>query len=245
MKLTILGTAPGKSILGKSHTSYLLEDDEKKFLIDCGEGTTQKLLEKNLAGDELDLIIISHFHPDHITGLFILLQTLYLNKRRKDLFLFLPESVGEFEAFLKTVYIFNDRFSYNINIQLYDENSFTDIGIYPFKNTHLIGYKSIVDKYNLPNRLLSYSFIIKGERRSLLLSSDIRSLEDINEQVQRCEVLVLDGIHPSSQSIEELLKESNTEVYITHGDYSNLQEKFAELLSDQIKLAEENDEIFL
>ena len=48
MKITILGTAPGKSLLGKSHTAFLLEDTNKKFLLDCGEGTTQKILEKNI-----------------------------------------------------------------------------------------------------------------------------------------------------------------------------------------------------
>lgn len=245
MKITILGTAPGKSLLGKSHTAFLLEDTNNKFLIDCGEGTTQKILEKNIAGDELDGIIISHLHPDHVSGIFMLMQTLYLNKRKKDLFIFLPESVEEFKAFLNTIYIFNARLSYDINIQLYNEDSFSEIGVYPFKNTHLIGYKGILESAHLQNTLLSYSFIIKSKTKSLLLTSDIRSADDIKEYIDKCEVVVLDGIHPSYQPIEDLLKGSNKEVYITHGDYSYLQEKFAEILGKRIKLAKENDEIIL
>lgn len=245
MKLTILGTAPGKSLIGKNHTSYLLETDNKKLLIDCGEGTTQSILTKNLAQNELDYIIISHFHPDHICGIFILLQTLYLNERTKDLLLFLPESVDEFKAFLNTIYMFNTRLNYNIHIHLYNEDSFAEIGIYPFRNTHLIGYKSIIDTNELTNKLLSYSFIIKGKKRSLLLSSDLRTVDDISEQIEKCDVLILDGIHPSSLSVEELLKESNIEVYITHGEYRSLEEKFAEILSDRIRVAKENDKISL
>ncbi len=243
MKLTILGTAPGKSLLGKSHASYLLEGSSKKILIDCGEGTTQNLLEKNLVGNELDYIIISHLHPDHISGVFILLQTLYLNKRAKDLTVFMPESVSEFKDFLSTLYIFNERFSYKINSYLYHEDSFPEISIYPFRNTHLIGYRDIVEKYDLPNKLLSYSFIIKGKERNLLLSSDIRTAEDIKEKAKGCGVMILDGIHPSYLSVKDLLDESNIEVYITHGDYSKLQEKFAELLTTNVRLAKENDEI--
>lgn len=243
MKITILGTAPGNSISGKSHTAYLIEENDYKCLLDCGEGTTQKLLAKDLVKDELDFIIISHLHPDHVTGLFILLQSLYLNKRSKDMFVFLPEGVQEFETFMKTIYIFNDRFSYRVFIQLYTESTFKESNIFPFRNSHLSGYKSIIDKYDLSNKLLSYSFVLKGDRKSLLLSSDIKSVEDIRQEIKDCEVMILDGIHPSSQTIIDLLKNSNIEVYITHGDYQILQTKFADLLSNNIRLAEENDEI--
>jgi len=243
MRFTFLGTAPGKSLLGKSHASYLLERDDKKFLIDCGEGTTQRLLEKNMIVDELDFIIISHLHPDHVSGIFMLLQTLYINKRKKDLFVFLPEAVEEFKSFMERLYIFSDRFSYHIHIQKYTEQSFKEIGVYPFRNKHLIGYKSIVEKHNMPNRLLSYSFKIEGKRKSLILSSDISSSDDIAEQVKSCEIIVLDGIHPSFKSVQELLNKSKTEVYITHGDYANLQHKYADLLNEKTKLARENDEI--
>ncbi|MBI9032663.1 MBL fold metallo-hydrolase [bacterium] len=243
MKLTILGTAPGKSLLGNSHTSYLIQDDNSLFLIDCGEGTTQKILEKNLSKDELDMIIISHLHPDHLSGLFILLQTLYLNKRKKDLFLFLPESVDQITSFMEVLYIFKDRFGYKIITQLYDENSLAEIRVFPFNNSHLIGYKNIVDKYDLPNKLLSYSFVIKGKNKSLLLSSDIRSAEDIQAHAKQCEIMILDGIHPSYQGVKELIEQSNTEVYITHGDFKELQLKYADILSDKVKVAKENEEI--
>jgi len=245
MKITILGTAPGKSLKDKSHTAYLIEGNDYKCLLDCGEGTTQKLLAKDLVRDEIDFIIISHLHPDHVTGLFILLQTLYLNKRSKDLLVFLPEGVPEFESFMKSIYIFNDRFSYRILLQAYNERTFEESLIFPYKNSHLIGYKSIVDKYELSNKLLSYSFILKGDRKQLLLSSDISSVEDIKQQIIDCEIMILDGIHPSSKAIAEVLKNRDIKVYITHGEYENLQTKYADLLSNNIRLAGENDEIIL
>lgn len=245
MRVTILGTAPGKSLLGKSHTAFLIEKADNKILLDCGEGTTQKILERKIARDELDLIIISHLHPDHIGGLFMLLQTLYLNKRKKDMQVYLPESIAEVKSFMTTLYMFNERFSYSINVHLYNENTFQEIGIYPFRNSHLTGYKGIVDKYQLKNALVSYSFIIRGKKKSLLLTVDIRSAEDISQHIKKCDVMIMDGIHTKYHPIKELLKASNIEVYITHGDYEYLQHKFAELLSDKIKLAKENDEIIL
>lgn len=245
MKLTILGTAPGKSLLAKSHSAYLLEREDVKYLIDCGEGTTQKLLEKDLVNDELDGIIISHLHPDHFVGLFMLLQTLYLNKRTKELKIYLPESVNEITSFLSVMYMFEERFSYRFSLTLYNEKSFTEIGIAPFKNEHLKGYGDIVVDRKLTNKLLSYSFIIKGRKKSLLLSSDINSVKDIEIKLAECQALILDGIHIDVESAKEILTKSNKEVYITHGDYSKLQKKFAELFSNNVRLAKENDEINL
>jgi ribonuclease BN (tRNA processing enzyme) len=246
MKLTILGTGPGKSILGQSHTAYLLEDESHKVLLDCGEGTCQKLLARSLVKDEIDFIIISHLHPDHVTGLFILLQTMYLNKRNKDLIVFLPESSESFKDFMEKLYIFNERFSYRVIIQEYDERSFIEMGIYPFKNSHLIGYKELVRKRGASNKLLAYSMLIKGKERSLLLSSDIRGIDDIRDNIDKCEVLILDGIHPSEESIKEIInKKKQVEVYITHGDYQKLHQTFIDQLSQRVRIAEENDEIIL
>lgn len=245
MKLTIFGTAPGKSLLGKSHSAYLLEREDMKYLIDCGEGTIQKLLERGMVNDELDGVIISHLHPDHFTGLFMLLQTLYLNKRTKELKIFLPESVNEITSFLSAMYMFEERFSYRFTLALYDENSFTEMGIAPFKNKHLKGYREIVANRELNNKLLSYSFVIKGEKKSLLLSSDINSIKDIEKKLAECQALILDGIHIAVDSAQDILTKSDKEVYITHGDYSKLQNKFAELLSNNVRLAKENDEIYL
>lgn len=245
MKLTILGTAPGKSLLGKSHSAYLLEHNNTKYLIDCGEGTTQKLLARGLLNDELDAIIFSHLHPDHFCGVFNLLQTLYLNKRKKELVLFLPESIVEITSFLSVLYIFEERYSYKVTLSLYDENSFAGMGLKAFKNNHLKGYKNIVKNRKLNNKLLSYSFIIKDKQKSLLLTSDISSVQDIEKNLAECQIMVLDGIHPSANSVKELLMKTNKEVYITHGNYSYLQEKFAELLNTNVRLAQENDEINL
>ncbi len=245
MQVTILGTAPGKSLLGKSHTSYLLEDNQIKLLIDCGEGTTQKLIARDLVKDQLDYIIITHLHPDHVTGLFILLQTLYLNKRSKELLLFLPESHEEFKSFMEKLYIFDERFSYPIRIQQYNEDTFEEINIYPFKNSHLFGYRDLVAKRKASNKLLSYSMLIKGQDKQLLISSDIRGLEDIKEKLVACDVLILDGIHPPEESIKKFLSKSKIEVYITHGDYEKLHEKFINQLNSRVRIAEEDDEIII
>lgn len=59
------GTAPG--------VSYLIETNRGRLLFDLGFGDEDPALERNLAGmspdlDQVDAVVISHLHPDHMGG---------------------------------------------------------------------------------------------------------------------------------------------------------------------------------
>lgn len=70
MKLTLLGTGSFFIEAKKSASSFLLEISGKKILIDCGPGTLLRLAEHGLHPEELDYILITHFHADHTSDLY-------------------------------------------------------------------------------------------------------------------------------------------------------------------------------
>jgi ribonuclease Z len=49
---------------------------ERRFMIDCGEGTQRQLLQSGLGFKRLDTILLSHGHLDHILGLGGLVSTM-------------------------------------------------------------------------------------------------------------------------------------------------------------------------
>jgi ribonuclease Z len=53
----------------------MLKHDEYRFLIDCGEGTQRQILQSGLGFKNLNHILITHGHLDHILGLGGLLST--------------------------------------------------------------------------------------------------------------------------------------------------------------------------
>lgn len=68
MKLTVLGKSPSWEDVGAACSSYLVEDGETALLIDCGSGALGKLRER-IDYRDLDAIVISHFHADHLLDL--------------------------------------------------------------------------------------------------------------------------------------------------------------------------------
>lgn len=88
--LTVLGCGDAFSAGGRRHTSFLLRAENRLLLLDCGASTLAALKERNLSGNDIDVLLISHFHGDHMAGVpFLLLDAARL-KRERPLHIFSP-----------------------------------------------------------------------------------------------------------------------------------------------------------
>ncbi len=92
--LTILGSASASPTLTRHPTAQVLEVGSWVALIDCGEGTQQRLLESRIRPQRITHIFISHLHGDHYFGLPGLLSTMHLQSRTTPLHLFGPAGLG-------------------------------------------------------------------------------------------------------------------------------------------------------
>ncbi|WHY02035.1 MBL fold metallo-hydrolase [Neobacillus sp. DY30] len=71
MKLTTIGFWGGYPKQNGASSGYILEHDEFKLLIDCGSGVLAKM-QNIIQPEELDAVLISHYHPDHIADIGVL-----------------------------------------------------------------------------------------------------------------------------------------------------------------------------
>ena len=71
MKLTVIGFWGGYPKKDGASSGYLLEHDGYKLLIDCGSGVLAKM-QHVIQPEELDAVILSHYHPDHIADVGVL-----------------------------------------------------------------------------------------------------------------------------------------------------------------------------
>ncbi|MBS4188793.1 MBL fold metallo-hydrolase [Bacillus sp. FJAT-49705] len=71
MKLTVIGCWGGFPKPDEASSGYLLEHNGYRLLIDFGSGVLSKM-QKILQPEEIDAVIVSHYHPDHIADIGVL-----------------------------------------------------------------------------------------------------------------------------------------------------------------------------
>lgn len=71
MKLTVIGCWGGYPAADGATSAYLLEKDKFSLLIDVGSGALSKL-QKYKAVSDLDAVILSHYHHDHVADIGVL-----------------------------------------------------------------------------------------------------------------------------------------------------------------------------
>ena len=210
--------------------------------MDCGEGTSHKLLENNLIKDELDDILISHLHPDHISGIFMVIQMLYLQGRTKPLNIYLPERANEFYHILEMFYTFPERLTYTVNFMDIETaiNEIKNIRLIP--SCHLLSYKDVIKKRNLPNKMKTYSFLIKEDNKSAIYTSDIVSLKYIKPYLENLNLLIIDAFHVEAKTIYSLPQLTKARIILNHGLSKELENN---LDLSYFELADENKEIII
>ncbi len=92
--LTILGSASALPFSDRNPSAQALSVHGRLFLIDCGEGTQQRIRQEHLSFVKIEAIFISHIHGDHVYGLFGILSTMSLYHRTGDLHIYGPQNLG-------------------------------------------------------------------------------------------------------------------------------------------------------
>ena len=95
IRITLLGTVSGIPSTDRNHPAVCIEYFSTSYhclLFDCGENTQVQLMKSGISFMSIDKIFITHWHADHFAGLIPLIQTMNLEGREKDLFIFAPEA---------------------------------------------------------------------------------------------------------------------------------------------------------
>ena len=153
MKIRVLGSASGFPVANRHASSYLLEVKGKKVLIDAGEGVSSQLQKYKVDVNAIESVIITHTHPDHVAGLFLLLQWMFLEKREKSFQIYLSQNaIKKFETILSWFYIIPDIWTFELDVLPVTSGTFFEednLQIKAIANTHLSIYKPFAKRYDL------------------------------------------------------------------------------------------------
>lgn len=195
MNVTVLGNNGPYPAAGGACSSYLISSNETNILTDVGPGSLSNLF-KVYDPLNLDAIVLSHLHYDHISDLYALGYYLASNKKKIDLFL--PD-------YPRHIYDqFNENDSFNVQL-ICDCNMYhiKDITITFCEMTHPI--KSYATKY-------------RDNNASFVYSGDTNYNNRLGAFAKNCDLLIVDGgnakPHLYPEDCDILLCESNAKQFI-------------------------------
>ncbi|MEN8182240.1 MAG: MBL fold metallo-hydrolase [Myxococcota bacterium] len=85
-EVVFVGTSDAFGAAGRRQSAILLRSPEGSVLLDCGPTTVTGLSALGLVRDEIDSVLVSHFHGDHFGGIpQLLLACRYADRRSRPL----------------------------------------------------------------------------------------------------------------------------------------------------------------
>ena len=83
-KLIFLGTASAVAYQGHENSFLVLQGEDSSILVDCSARPVMRLNEAGIDFNQLSDLIITHFHPDHVSGLATLIMDMWILGREKE-----------------------------------------------------------------------------------------------------------------------------------------------------------------
>jgi ribonuclease Z len=96
MRVTLLGTGCPQADPHRFGPASLVFAGGRQFLIDCGSGVTQRLLGAGSSGAQLDAVLLTHLHSDHVIDLYQLLISSWHQGRDRPQRIFGPPGTRAF-----------------------------------------------------------------------------------------------------------------------------------------------------
>lgn len=215
-------------------SSLFLQTEEINLLLDCGEGVSFSLLKYKIDPLLVDSIFVSHSHVDHVGGLFLLIQLMYLLRRTNPLNVYLPEeTISGVMQFLYTCYLFPEKLNFKLSLlPMTSDFRFQahDLSLKANPNRHLTANQTAVEDLGLANRMQSFSFVIKLRDKKIVYSGDVQSARDLAEIAAGADILITECMHPDLPELFSLIADKGVKSTILTHVPPELEDKQKEIL---------------
>jgi len=191
MELTLLGTGCPSVDHKRFGPSNLLTSQKAKILIDCGSGITQRLHQLKVSSADIDALLLTHLHSDHVVDLYQLIISSWHSYRTKSWKIYGPKGTKKFVN--KIMDAWADERKLRISYEARATAKAFEIDVIEFKTSGNIIIKDINVKYfevdHQPVKY-AYGFSFTNKNKKLTISGDTKPCENLMKYAQKSDVLL-------------------------------------------------------
>ena len=170
----------------------------------------RSLKASGLSWDAIDEIVLSHFHFDHIGGFFLLMQGMWLEKRRKPLPVAMPrDGLAPIRQMLDTGMIFDELLEFRLSFETLRSGEAIQIQqarVTPYPTTHLAGLKRQFQAAH-PLTFEAFCFLLESGPVRIGHSADLGDHTDLAPLLEKpLDLLVCELAHFHPEDLFEYLK---------------------------------------
>jgi len=165
MRLQFIGCGDAFGSGGRFNTCFHIIGRQANFLIDCGASSLISMKKLGVARNDIQAILVTHFHADHFGGLpFFILDSQFFSRRTEPLVVAGPPGLGMwFERVMETAFPDSSRTKQRFALTLRELEGekpadLCGLRVTPFPAKHGDpGGPSFVLRVEVENRVIAYT----------------------------------------------------------------------------------------
>ena len=190
MKLIVLGSGTCVPSLKRHAPGYYLDVADKEILIDCGSGTLLQLEKAGKSYKSIDVVFITHTHPDHISDLVPLIQALFATpgfKREKDILIVGPNGLRDLYERCIASFVRRPKTFHCEIVEIGDKLDLDSLSVFSIKTIH-------------SENSIAYRFEVEG--KSIVITGDCDIDQNLIKFSENVDLLVIDCSFPNSLKVK-------------------------------------------
>ena len=191
MKLTLLGTGCPSVDFKRCGSSNLISTKSTKILVDCGSGVTQRLNQSKNSSADIDALLLTHLHTDHVIDLYQLIISSWHSDRTSQWKIYGPKGTKKFVD--KIFLAWKSERKLRISYEKRKSSKALNYKVYEFKKEGFININDIKIKYfEVDHKPVpyAYGFSFFNKNKKLTISGDTKPCESLMRNAQNADVLL-------------------------------------------------------